>query len=190
VLHVFGPPCGALSLIACNNNTCAAEPKVTFSLAAGATALIAVSAAAPGPGGLFKMVVSHTSAAMTQVGPGCSDGGGPGPTLTLSGLPVICAPRTLSITGAAPAASGMVMFSFPGATTILTGNCPLYLDQGSMALLFFAGTDGSGNWSAPVTVPCDPSLECATFTVQAFLFPSSPPPFYQVTSGLSVTLGL
>jgi Lamin Tail Domain/Putative metal-binding motif len=189
VLHVFSPPCGALTLLACANNTCGTEPRVTFSLAAGATALIAVSAAAPGPGGIFQMVVSHGSAAMSQVGPGCSDGGGPGPTLTLSGLPILCAPRTLDITGAAPSAAGMMMFSFPATPTILSGNCPLYLDGASMTFLFFIGTDAGGNWQAPIIVPCDPALECGTFTVQGFLFPNAPPPFYQVTSGLSVTLG-
>lgn len=190
VIHVFSPPCGALGLIACNNDTCGTNPKVTFTLAGGATALIAVSGVAPGPGGLFGMVLSHTSATMSQIGPGCSDGGGPGPTLTLSGLPVLCAPRVLSITGAAPRSAGMLMFSFPGTTTILSGSCPLYLNNGSLTMLFFIGTDMSGNWGAGVTVPCDPSLECATFHVQGFLFPNNPPPFYQVTSGLSVTLGL
>jgi hypothetical protein len=103
--------------------------------------------------------------------------------------PVLCATRTLSITGASPAAGGMLMFSVPATPTGLSGGCPLYLNQGGRFLLFFIGTDVLGNWQATLGVPCDPALECASFTVQGILFPTSPPPFYQVTSGLSVTLG-
>jgi hypothetical protein len=83
----------------------------------------------------------------------------------------------------------MLMFSLPGSPQILSGNCPLYLANGSMTTLFFIATDATGNWAASLTVPCDPNLACSSYHVQGFLFPNSPPPFYQVTSGLFVTLG-
>jgi hypothetical protein len=65
----------------------------------------------------------------------------------------------------------------------------MYLANGFIIFLGFVATDALGDWSLTATVPADPFLECLPITVQAFLLPASPPPFYQVTDGLGLVLG-
>ena len=59
VLHAFSGHLCRLSLLTCSDNACGTNPKVTFTVAALATAYIAVSATAPGTGGSFTMIVSQ-----------------------------------------------------------------------------------------------------------------------------------
>jgi hypothetical protein len=136
------------------------------------------------------MVVSHTSASFSTIGLGCSDGGGPGPSLTIDAPPVLGSTRTLTIAGAAPGSPGMLFMSNQGPSSPLPGGCQLYVVQGSMFLLSFIGTDGSGGWSLVANVPSLPFLECNAIAVQAAILPAGGVPFYQVTDGLGLVLGL
>jgi hypothetical protein len=190
VIHAFSGTCGSLVLLACSNNACGTNPKVSFTVAPFSTAYVAVSAVAPGPGGSFTMIVSHATALMGQLGPGCSAGGGPGPTLVLNAVPILNQPRILAITGAAPSSTGVLLFSPPPVSfTPLGSGCLLYLNQGNMAVLSFIVTDAMGNTFLAATVPNDPSLECAQLVAQAVIFPAGGVPAFQVSSGLGVVLG-
>jgi hypothetical protein len=139
--------------------------------------------------GTFKITITpHPAASKSQIAPGCSDGGGPGPTLDLDAAPVSGSVRTLSITGAAGTGVGVLFISGgPAAPTALTGGCSWNLQQGTQSFLSFIMTDGSGSWSITGTVPV--GIDCTRIWVQGFVFPTSGTPFYQVTSTLEVVPG-
>lgn len=184
-------PAPVPTVIACNDDFCgptAFQSFVSFSMTAGMTYLVRVASWGAG-GGTFKVTVTRHTASTSTVGPGCSDGGGPGPSLTLSAPPILGSSVTLSIAGAVPISPGMLFMSPPGPASPLPGGCTLYVLNGSLVFLGFVGTDGAGGWSLAVTVPSDAFLECVSVTLQAIILPSSTPPFYQVTDGLEAVLG-
>jgi hypothetical protein len=143
--------------------------------------------------GTFRITVTRHTAASSSVGPGCSDGGGPGPTLTISGPPVLGSTRTITLAGAIPASPGMLFMAGGGAVpSPLPGGCTLYLNNGDLVMLGFLATDLTGTWTLTATVPSDPYLECfrSLLILQAVVLPATGSPFYQVSEGLGLRLGV
>jgi hypothetical protein len=185
------------SVIACNDDgTCGAlvlQSFVSFPMDVGTTYLIRVASWAVSGGGTFKVSVDRHTASSSIVGLGCSAGGGAGPTLTISGPPVLGATRTLTVAGAVPASTGFILFS-PPATVFspLPGGCTLYLAQSDLVLFLFIAINGAGGWSGGGIVPSAPYLECLKLSLQGVILPpqSAWPPSLQVTDGLELTLGV
>jgi hypothetical protein len=181
--------------IACNDDFCGAigfQSFVNFPMTAGTSYLIRV-ASWGATAGTFKVTVTRHTAAFSTVGLGCSDGGGAGPSLTIDAPPVLGSTRTFTIASAEPSSPGVFLFSPPaGAPTPLGGGCSLYLAQGNLFLLTFITTDAIGGWSLVAMVPGAPFLECLPVWVQGIIMPApaSWPPFYQVTDGLELILGV
>jgi hypothetical protein len=187
VLRAFsGTGCGNLTEVACNDDFCGTRSRLIFAAAPGSVSWISVMSHANGPGGVFTLAVSHTCASATQVAPGCTQGGGPGPTLG-SNPPVIGTNLTLSITGAGPNAGGALFYGAPlGGSTALPGGCTFSLDPNAFNILFTIATNAGGSWSFNTALPNDPNLECASADLQALLFPAGS---YQVTSCLRLVIG-
>jgi hypothetical protein len=197
VYPISACPGGSSTPIACNDDSCGPS---TFQsrilgmpVTGGATYLVRVAgwdALTGGTGGVgtFKITVTPHYAAKNQIAPGCTVGGGAGtPVLDLDAPPVLGSTRTLSITGAAPNAPGLLFFSPPSGGPTPVFDCFLWLNQGFLTFFLPVLTDGVGSWSVTGTVPSDPALNCSSLWLQGFLLP----PFsnLQMTSTLEARLG-
>jgi hypothetical protein len=187
VLRVFsGAACSSLTEIACNDDFCGPQSRLTFTADPGVTYRVAVSSEMSGGAGPFTLDVSHTSAMSIQVAPGCTQGGTAGPTLS-SNAPVLGATLTLSITSGGANTGGVLFYAPPlGGSTPLPGGCIFSLDPSTYNIFVMVATNGSGAWSLPLPLPNDATLECASVDLQALLFPG---PTYKVTSCLRLVLG-
>ena len=185
VLRVFsGADCNSLTEIACNDDFCGAQSKLTFTADPGSTYRLSVMS--KGAGGPFTLRVSHTSALSLQVAPGCTQGGTAGPTLS-SNPPVLGTTLTLSISAGGANAGGVLCWGPPlGGSTPLGSGCTFSLDPFQFNILQTIATNANGAWSTSMPLPNDPIFECASADLQALLFPG---PTYKVTSCLRLVLG-
>jgi hypothetical protein len=196
VYPISACPGGSSSPIACNDDICGPS---TFQsrvmgvpVTGGSVYLVRVAgwdALTGGTGGVgtFKITVTPHYAAKSQIAPGCTVGGGAMPVLDLDAAPVQGSTRTLSITGAAPNAPGLLFFSPPSGGPSPVFDCFLWLNQGFLTFFLPVATDGSGSWSISGTVPADPALNCAVLWLQGFILPTGSP--LQMTSTLELKLG-
>jgi hypothetical protein len=181
-----GADCASLTEIACNDDFCGTQSRVTFTADPFATYRISVASDMNVPGGVFSLSVSHTSAMALQVAPGCNPAGGAGPVLS-SNPPVLGGPLTFSITGAVPNSGGVLLYGPPlGGSSPLPGGCMFSLDPFTFAIFLIVSTNGTGSWSLGLGLPNDPTFECASVDLQALMFAGTG---FQVTSCLRIVLG-
>lgn len=186
VLRVFSGDCSTLTEIACNDDFCGLQSRVTFTADPGATYRISVSSDMNGAGGPFTLAISHASAVSLQVAPGCTQGGGPGPTLSAN-VPVLGTTLTLSIAGGGANAGGVLFYGPPAPGSVfLPGGCTFSLDPFMYDILVMVATNGSGAWSQSFPLPNQATLECVSADLQALIFPGTA---YRVTSCLRLVLG-
>jgi Putative metal-binding motif len=110
--------------------------------------------------------------------------------MTFTGtLPVIGQFLTVGIASALPNAPGILLMSNPSSPPYhpLGGGCELYLDNGSILVVFGIATNPGGNWSFTVQLPNDPGLQCVDVRLQA-VFPTLLG--LQVTNGLRLVFGV
>ncbi len=183
LVTVYSGTCGAFTEVACNDDTCSVQSKVTFTANPLTTYTFFVGSWSTSIGGPFTLAISHHDAASQQFGTSC---GTVPPTLN-GGLPLLGQPGTLTITGADPNASGILLVSPPGGTPQpLFGACTLYLQQGGMLIFLTLTTDGAGAWSFTSTIPNDPALDCFPVDLQALLAGVNG---FALTNGLHLVLG-
>jgi hypothetical protein len=186
IIRVFsGADCASLTEIACNDDFCGTQSRVTFTAAAGTSYRISVSSDGGGAGP-FTLDLAYTSALSLQVAPGCSEVGGAVATLS-SNPPRLGQLFTMTITGGGANAGGLLCYGPPGAGgTTLPNGCLFSLDPFAFNILFTIATNGAGTWSWSATLPSDPAFECASYDMQAVLFPG---PTYRLTSCMRLVLG-
>ncbi len=121
-------------------------------------------------------------------GPGCG-GIGSWPMLGAS-APVLGAPIEFAQSGAPPGSvSSLVASLTPAGPLSLPGGCAVYVDVATMTSLGSPSSNAAGAWSMCTSLPFLPGLAGGAVVVQAVTIDPSTPVGFQLSNGLSVTLG-